>query len=246
VLHYHGTPVTPQTVGAIVLRGRHAFVSWADPRDLGLVSDICASFAIDNGAFGAWRSGKPITDWAPYYEWAGAVLRHPACDWAVIPDVIDGNEADNDALIREWPHGLRGVPVWHLHESLDRLARLAADWPRVALGSSGEWATPGTLGWWDRMARALPVVCDSEGRPLVKLHGLRMLRPEIVSRVPLASADSTNTARNHGLDEKWAGPYEPPTLEARAVVLAERIESVQSPARWAGRPVQESLFGRVA
>ena len=48
----------------------------------------------------------------------------------------------------------------------------------------------------------------------------------------LASADSTNVARNIGIDGNWAsGVYMPATRETRALVLTERIESWQSPAR---------------
>jgi len=38
--------------------------------------------------------------------------RHPGFDWAIIPDVIDGDEAANDALVTAWPFGMVvGVPV---------------------------------------------------------------------------------------------------------------------------------------
>ena len=234
------------TAAAVVLSGRHAFVSFADARQLDVAREVAQSYALDNGAFSAWRSGKPITDWAPYYGWAGEQHKHPSCDFAIIPDVIDGDEAANDALIREWPHGVVGVPVWHLHESLDRLARLAADWPRVALGSSGVYADPGSPSWWHRMTEALDVVCDREGRPLVKLHGLRMLDGDLVSRIPFASADSTNVGRNIGIDGAWRGTYAPPTKEWRALVIAARIEASNAPERWTGRPLQQDLLGRIA
>lgn len=238
MIHYHGTPVSgPQTVALAAIAGGHAFVSFSDRSQAGVAAAVCQSFALDNGAFGAWRSGNPITDWRPYYEWAAAMSRHPACDFAIIPDVIDGTEADNDALLTEWPlPRWAGVPVWHLHESLDRLQRLAADWPRVALGSSGEFARPGTANWWSRMDAAMRAVCDRDGRPMVKLHGLRMLDPSIFSRLPLASADSTNIARNVAIDQAWRGTYTPPTREARAAILRARIEAANGAARWVGIP----------
>lgn len=246
MIHYHGTPITPAVVAAQVLAGRHAFVSFANPESLGVAVEVCHSFALDNGAFSAWRGGEPVTDWTPYYEWVAEGMRVPSCDFAVIPDIIDGDEDANDRLLGEWPHGTFGVPVWHLHESLARLGRLAGAWPRIALGSSGEWSNPGSGRWWDRMTDALDLLCDEHGRPRVKIHGLRMLDPEIVARIPFASADSTNIARNIGIDAKWTGSYQPPSKEVRAMVLAERIESVNGPARWVGRPVQTGLFGRVA
>lgn len=227
VIHYHGGPITPETCALRAWRGRHAFVSWAHPAQLKLAASICQSFALDNGAFSFWRSGTPV-DWPAYYDWCAEWLRHPACDWAIIPDVIGGSEAENDDLAGAWPHGLAGVPVWHLNESIERLVRLAAAWPRVALGSAAEFDVRKPSACLARLAEALPAI-SSDGRPLVKLHGLRMLSPAIVTRVPLASADSTNVARNIGIDGAWTGRYAPATKEGRTDVLVERIERHQSP-----------------
>ena len=174
-----------------------------------------------------------MQDWRPFYAWAAACKLIPSCDWAVIPDVIDGDEAANDALVAEWPlPKWFGAPVWHMHESLDRLERLAASFPRVCIGSSGEFATIGTTAWWGQMARAMRVICDDSGQPLVKLHGLRMLNPEIFTRLPFASADSTNIGRNVGIDKSWTGSYPPAGKPARARVMRQRIESHNAPAQW--------------
>lgn len=234
MIHYHGLPITPCTVAVKAIEHGHAFVSFAHAEQLALAVEVSSSFAIDNGAFSAWRAGNPIENWKLFYEWATACKRIPSCDWAVIPDVIDGDEAANDALLAEWPlPRWYGAPVWHMHESLDRLERLAAGYPRVCIGSSGEFATIGTQQWWGQMARAMRVVCNDDGQPLVKLHGLRMLNPEIFGRLPLSSADSTNIARNVGIDKAWKGNYMPPNKEMRAVVMRSRIESVNAPAAWA-------------
>lgn len=243
MIHYHGTPITPESVGFRALRGRHAFVSIENPEQIEMVASACQSFALDNGAFTVWkRGGTP--DWPAYYEWAERWLRHPACDWAVIPDVIDGTEDENDALVGEWPLGFAGVPVWHLNESVERLVRLADDWPRIALGSCDEWDVSRPRKCIQRLADVLPAISDERGAPLVKLHGLRMLNPAITTRVPLASADSTNVARNTSIDKKWAGPYEPATLETRADVLVERIESHPTPAVMAKvTHIEPSLWG---
>jgi hypothetical protein len=209
-------------------------VSFPNRGQLQTIIVVCQAFALDNGAFPAWRNGQPVTDWRPYYEWAAECKLVPSCDFAVIPDIIDGSEADNDALLAEWPlPKWFGAPVWHMHESLDRLERLAAGWPRVCIGSSGEFASIGTTAWWGQMARAMRVVCDDDGRPLCRLHGLRMLDPEIFTRLPLASADSTNIGRNVGIDQNWRnGNYLPATKEGRAAVMRARIEANNSPPRW--------------
>lgn len=244
MIHYHGGPITPESCAMRAWRGRHAFISWAHPGQIELAAAVCQSFALDNGAFSAWKVGRAI-DWDDYYRWSELWLRHPACDWAVIPDVIGGTEAENDALVRDWPLGFAGVPVWHLNESIGRLVRLAEDWPRIALGSAAEYdvARPGAC--LARLREALLPISDEDGRPLVKLHGLRMLREEIITKVPLSSGDSTNAARNLGIDDAWRGTYAPATKETRVDVLVERIESHLTPGRWdLAAPL--NLFGESA
>jgi len=237
VIHYHGTPIggTRQDA-ARFLMGRHALVSFYRPDDMPAVLECCQSFVLDNGAFSHWRAGKGQVDFDEYQRWTENFCRHPSFDWCLIPDVIDGTEEDNAALVHRWIRSgshAKGVPVWHLHESLDWLDWLVDRFEWVALGSSGQWATPGTPGWWQRMAEAMRVICDDKGRPRCKLHGLRMLDPAIFTRIPLASADSTNAAVNCGSVSRF-GMYPAPTAAQRAAVIAERIEANNSAASWYG------------
>lgn len=245
MIHYHGLPITPADVCSSVLAGGHAFLSYANPEQATIAIDVCQSFAIDNGAFVAWRSGNAVDDWSGYYEFARGMLRIPNCDFAVIPDVIGGTDEQNDALAAEWPlPQWFGAPVWHLNASLDRLERLInAGWPRICIGSAGEYARIGNQRWWQRMDKVMSVACDDAGRPRVRLHGLRMLDPEIYSRLPFASADSTNIGRNIGIDCHWRGTYTPATKLSRAQVLRTRIESANSPATWTQDiPAQKDLL----
>ncbi len=233
MIHYHGLPITPATAAHKAIDSGHAFVSFAHQDQLQLAATVCQTFAIDNGAFSAWKSGNPITDWSAFYGWAAKCQKFPSCDFAVMPDIIDGSGADNDALLAEWPlPRWFGAPVWHMHECLSRLERLAADYHRVCIGSSAEFSSIGTTAWWGRIASAMHVVCDSDGAPLVRLHGLRMLDVRIFTRIPLSSADSTNIGRNVGIDQAWRGNYMPPNKEVRAAVMRSRIESQNAPATW--------------
>ncbi len=251
MIHYHGTPITPNTAALAAIGGGHAFVSFARPDQIGLALDCCQSFAVDNGAFSAWRTGKPISDWSRYYLWVADLHRCPTFDFAVIPDVIDGDEQANDKLLAEWPwqsakdKGV-GAPVWHMHESVDRLVRLATEWPRVCLGSSGEFSVIGDSRWWGRMGEAMNAVCDKQGLPICKLHGLRMLDTDVFSRLPFSSADSTNVAQSVGIDSRWSGAYSPSSKDVRATVLRTRIEAFQSAPEWVKVAVQESMFDEVA
>lgn len=239
MIHYHGTPCGGKREDvARFLAGRHALIPFGRDEDLATAAEVCQSFVFDNGAFSAWMSGKPINDWTGYYEWVDEWRRHPGFDWAIIPDVIDGDEVANDDLLSEWPYEECGVPVWHLHESLDRLDRLVITYPRVALGSSGEWPNPGERKWWDRVTEAMEVVSDEHNRPRAKLHGLRMLDPAIFHRLPLASADSTNAAMNGSRKAKQCGCN---TLTGQTII-ADRIEAHQSAAEWVPRQQQKVLI----
>lgn len=239
MIHYHGLPITPDTAAEVAARAGHVFVSFAHPRQMGLAIAACQSFALDNGAFSAWRKGQPIGDWDDYYAFVEAGKRQPSCDFAVIPDVIDGTEAENDNLAADWPFPRWfGAPVWHLHESLTRLQRLADRFPRVCLGSSGDYAQIGTEAWWRRMHEVMRTICDDAGQPRCRLHGLRMLDPRVFSRFPFASADSTNIGRNIGLDQAWEGPYAPPTKESRVQLMRSRIEAINAPSAYDFQPQQ--------
>lgn len=244
MIHYHGGPITPADAAVKLWQSRHACVSFAHPHQVALAFEVAQTVMLDNGAYSAWTKSTAF-DFDGYVEWIKTWDSHPAFDFCLIPDVIDGGEAENDLMIAKWfKAGMRhGVPVWHMHESLDRLTYFVNAYPRIALGSSGQYATIGTEAWWDRMGAAMAIVCDEAGRPKVKLHGLRMLSPTVFSHLPLASADSTNVARNIGLDTRWTGSYPPVTNGMRALVLAERIEHHVTAARFnhASRGTQQNL-----
>jgi hypothetical protein len=240
VIHYHGTRLSGDQLTTVrALKGKHAMISLADPGDIEIIAEVCQSFTFDNGAFTAWKQGKTY-DIEEYARFVEKWFRHPAFDWYCIPDVIDGTEADNIAMRAKWrescPKGAwrLGVPVWHMHESLEGLAYLCHAYDRVAIGSSGEYATVGNAAWWGRMGDAMRVACDTDGRPKAKLHGLRMLDPTVFSHLPLSSADSTNVARNIGIDSAWKGTYVPQSREVRAAIMMERVESHCSAKRWCG------------
>ena len=233
MIHYHGLPITPATAAIEAVGGGHAFVSFLHQQQVGIALSVCQSFAVDNGAFSAWKSGRPITDWSPFYAWVESLCRHPSFDWAVMPDDITGDAESNDRLLDQWPLARHiGAPVWHMHEPIERLVRLAREWPRICLGSSGGFAQVGSSMWWDRMNAAMASICDEHGLPITKLHGLRMLNPSVFSHLPLASADSTNIAQNVGIDVRWKGTYAPPTKEARARLIRLRIEAYNGADRW--------------
>jgi len=228
LIHYHGTPLTPRAE-LQKMAGKHFCVSFARPDDAAWCLSHGQSVMWDNGAF-SFYTRKQETKWNKFYTWLESRLCHP--HWAVIPDVIDGTVEENWSLIKEWPHRKDcAAPVWHLNESIERLERLANEWPRISFGST-TGMTPGSKKFWVRMASAMEAVCDAEGRPRCKLHGLRMLDPNIFSCVPFASSDSANAALNSFMYGRNFGIYQPQKRSQRANVIADRIESCNSAPVW--------------
>jgi hypothetical protein len=228
MIHYHGQLGGKRDTAARFLNGRHALVSYANPSELSLAVEYCQSFVVDNGAWTFANRGA-VTDWRGYYEWVAELRRFPNFDWAIIPDIIGGSEADNDALLSEYPHD-SGVPVWHANESTDRLVRLVSHYARVAIGKHPEYG-PGSLEWWKVIGRAMDACTDADGCPVAKLHGLRMLDPAVFTRLPLSSADSVSVGLNADRNGRW-GIYKPPSDHVRLAVLADRIESFNAAPRW--------------
>jgi hypothetical protein len=227
MIHYHGTPITP--IDALMdLAGRHFCVSHRDPRDVRRCHAIGQSVMLDNGAFSAWKAGTP-TDWPAYYAWTDEWLDHPTT-WAIPPDVIDAGSQEQDALLREWPHGRRqAAPVWHMDEPLPRLCALIdAGWRHVCIGSTAEYAVVMSDAWQRRMDAAWNqlAVTFSRTPPIHMLRGMQCSG----ERWPFASVDSTDIAQNHKL------PHNTPAA------MAARWDGLQCPARWSVRVEQGELL----
>jgi hypothetical protein len=228
-LHYHGTPITPNEV-LYSLAGRCFCVSHAHPQQVDLCHRIGQSVMLDNGAFSAWKSGRE-TDWPAFYAWCDRWLEYPTT-WCVIPDVVDGGSQLQDALLREWPHGQRGAPVWHMDEPLDRLLRLTDEWQRVCIGSTAEYAVVLSEAWQARMAECWNEL-SARRRHTPWIHMLRGMQCA-GSIYPFASVDSTDIGQNHNRPQNTA------------VDMADRWDALQCPGRWKRRRPPEQFALRIA
>lgn len=216
-VHWHGGPIwgdriTPSNdLIKALYRNGCSLISFARPDQIKKIAAIDCKLVLDNGAFSTWRKAssgicQPDAEWwrkhwNGYYYFVGAWFSR--IEWFIIPDVIEGSEAENDNLIGQVPHWLmdKAVPVWHSDESIERLLRLCQRFPRVAIGCCGPHRIIRTKPWQQRMDevfRELYVIRKLR----VKIHGLRMLDVRVLSRYPFASADSTNVAVNVPLTEK--------------------------------------------
>jgi len=217
VIHYHGTPITPKRM-LLEMSGRHFCVSFARPDDLENCLRIGQSLMLDNGAFTAFTTGKAF-DKSAHLAWVEEHLAAP--HWAVVPDVIDGDEQQQRDSMANWPFPKElSAPVWHLGLSIDWLLELSDNWPRICLGSSGQYWEVGSQSWQRRMDEAFDALARSR-KHLPWVHGMRMLS-QSNGPWPLASADSTNVARNYKRNKEHPDQ------------MAKRIDSVQPAKKWFG------------
>lgn len=227
---YHGTPITPASTLAR-LAGRHFCVSHMRPDNVQWCHENGQSVMLDNGAFSKWKSGK-ATDWPAYYAWCDRWLHYPTT-WAVIPDDIEAGSQEQDALIREWPHGDRGAPVFHLDEPLDRALRLLDEWPLVCFGANGDYADIPAPAFVERMDELWDAI-TLRHRRTPRVHMLRGMQLSFWEW-PFASVDSTDLGQNHHRLKRFGELYGW-ALEQKA----DRWDTAQCPPRWLGRPL--SLF----
>ena len=228
MIHYHGTPITPKEQ-LLRMAGRNFCVSFARSDNLKTCLSIGQSVMFDNGAFTAFMQGKQF-DKEAYYRWLDPILVHP--HWAVIPDVIDGSLAEQQECLASWPRELFGyecaAPVFHLHMPLHHLNALVLGYPKVCLGSSGEYWKVGNEKWSARMDEIFNYLARTNRR-MPYIHGLRMLS-QSNGGWPLASADSTNVGQNF----KRFGCAE---------CLAQRLDGQQPVSKWKARLEQMDLYG---
>lgn len=193
-IHYHGLPLTPDVM-LLDLVGQHVCISYATRRPSQVEISLARmqSIMFDNGAFTAHQQGGRLDEEA-YYDWLDPMLGHP--HWGVVPDVINGTVEEQRALSKTWPFERDfGAPVFHIALPDDYLLELVDEWPRVCLGSSGEFWQVGAPAWRKRMDD-LTEMLAMRRRRAPNLHGLRMMA-QAGKRWPLASVDSVNVARNY-------------------------------------------------
>lgn len=224
MIHYHGTPLTPRSE-LWKMAGKHFCVSYAHPADADWCLANGQSVMWDNGAFTAFRQGVKF-DVDAFSKWVEPKLGHP--HWAVVPDVIGGDEAQQRRLISMWPHPKSlSAPVWHLDLSLDWLIELASEWPRICFGSSGAYWQVGSDAWTRRADAAFNALEKRGLRPWVHmLRGLNLCG----DMWPFASADSVNVARNFK------------TARICPERMARVIDGRQCPISWKLKPEQQTLI----
>lgn len=160
---------------------------------------------VDNGAFSMHKQGVSTRDEAyleAYERWAQDILDRCPQAIAVIPDVIGGTVQENWDLVCTTNLDLeRAMPIWHMHEPIDYLLHMCADFGYVGIGSSGEYWQVGTTAWNARIAEAFEAIdrWERESNGAYVRPRIHMMRAQSQAhRFAFDSSDSCNVAMNHG------------------------------------------------
>jgi len=204
----YGLPLNPQHL-LEQLAGASFCISYATRQRLGKQLDDAIRLVgkqgillVDNGAFSLWNQGVSTRDESyieAYEAWANDILDRCEQAIAVIPDIIDGTEAENAELVRTTMLDVdRAMPIWHMHESLEYFLWLCESFSYVGIGSSGEYANVKSPKWHARIAEMFAALEKwEEGNCYIRPRLHMMRAQEKAHLFDFDSSDSTNVAVNH-------------------------------------------------
>lgn len=167
-------------------------------------------YALDNGAFGAWKNGR---DWTPEPYLAlcdKAVSFGRAPRWVVVPDSV-GDRADTLRLWAEWSPKVRATYGWPLAFAVqDGMTEpdIPEDAEVLFIGGTTKWKW-GNLPRWCAMGR--------------RVHVGRVNSPRALRRcVELGVESVDGTGWTRGNQDQWNGLVaflEDPSVDHRGNVL---------------------------
>lgn len=145
---------------------------------------------LDSGAFSAWSKGKEISLEA-YMRFIDEhkELVEVYCNL----DVIGDDEATwrNQEIMEK--EGYSPLPVFHLEEAIKQnfhYLHRCLEYPYFCLGGMAKGYTTNQRQFF--MDRCWKIICDPDGWPKAKVHGLGMAAPRLMIRYPWYSVDTTS------------------------------------------------------
>lgn len=160
------------------------------------------NFFLDSGAYSSWSRGSEI-DLDEYIEFIRSNIE--SIEYYVNLDCIPGKPGQittpkdrEKAAAVSWSNflymraaGLNPIPVYHYGEDVKWLQKML-DHGCDYIGLGGTVGTTGKLRqlWFDRMFA--DHLTDSDGHPIVKVHGFGMTAVRHIFRYPWFSVDSTS------------------------------------------------------
>ena len=152
------------------------------------------SLMIDSGAFTVHKQGETV-DIVKYADWL--ISMGDKIDVPINLDVIpEGPELVEKAAEQGWENqrylesrGIKALPVYHAGESTKWFEKYIDSYEYIGLSKTGNLLTRSQqLIWLDTCWKRL---VDDKGRPIRRIHGFGITNPEISSRYPWYSCDSS-------------------------------------------------------
>jgi len=167
---------------------------------------------LDSGAFTVWTKGAKI-DLDEYIDFCE---KHPAVSYYVVLDVIPGKRKNPLSFMSSsveiaceegWDNYQRMlkrlpiekvIPVFHYGESVRWLEKyLDFGVPYIGISLGNNRTTSQKREWLDRYVR--PIVLDSEGHPIVKIHGFAVTSFPLMKYWRWESVDSSTWTKLGGM-----------------------------------------------
>lgn len=142
---------------------------------------------IDSGAYSAKTQGVKIS----VYQYISFLKRwNSYIDTAASLDVIgDGEGTWRNQQVMEG-YGEKPIPTYHTGEDLDLLQMYIQRYPYIALGGNVGRSADELMGWLDEMWDRY--LTNAAGLPIIRVHAFGVTSPEIMTRYPWYSVDSTS------------------------------------------------------
>lgn len=148
---------------------------------------------LDSGAFSAFTKGVEI-DLPAYCDFIKAntdIIEN--VDGALLASVLDGigdpqKTYENQQRMERL--GVRPLPCFHYGEDPRYLDYYIANYDYITIGGMVPIAKPQLFIWLDRIWEKH--LCDSAGRPKVRVHGFGLTRIDMMRRYPWFSVDSSS------------------------------------------------------
>lgn len=143
---------------------------------------------LDSGAFSAWSQNKTIN----IDEYIQFIKDHKdVIDVYANLDVIGDPIATWDNQTYMEKAGLHPLPVYHYGEDIKWLKQLLkGNYNYISLGGMVPISTQDLVHWLDNLFKNY--LCNTEGMPIVKIHGFGLTSLRLMLRYPWYSVDSTS------------------------------------------------------
>ena len=143
-------------------------------------------FFLDSGAFSAFTKNKKI-DIDKYIKFIHK-YKDRLSVYSVLDDILDYKKTEENQRYME-SKGLSPNPCYHYGEPLEILEKMVDEYEYISIGGMVPISTKNLYPFLDQ---CFDIICDTNGKPKVKVHGFGMTIIDLMKRYPWYSVDSTS------------------------------------------------------